>query len=103
MCEALFERLATKDPARLFALVVSGTLKVPDLTFAAEWLGQCDASLAVPALLLLLSHESAVVREGAIYGLGNHVDVGEVRGMLDRLVSTDASQAVRLAALEAIA
>lgn len=66
-CRNSFKALAKEDPDKLIRWVSSGLLEPCDLTFAAEELGNIDSSL--PALIHLLSHESAVVREGALMGL----------------------------------
>lgn len=54
----------------LLAQVESGALTPPRLTFAAESLGEHpDKARALAALLPLLKHEKAYVREGALLGL----------------------------------
>lgn len=94
-CEATFEWLADHAPTSLAALIDAGTLSVADLTFAAEAMGRIsDAALVRATLVKLLGHPSAVIREGALYGLMNHLDDG-VRALLLRLASEDPSPAVR--------
>jgi hypothetical protein len=50
----------------------------------------------------LLGHASAVVREGAIYGLQKHLDA-DVRASLEMLARSDSSAGVRSAAEDALA
>jgi hypothetical protein len=101
-CEGAFEYLSSKHPDNLLRLIESGTLADRDLTFAAEIAGRIDDDGAVRrALLPLLSHPAAFVREGAIYGLAAHVDA-LVRAHLTRLAADDSSAAVRNAAADAL-
>lgn len=68
-----------------------------ELTFAAEAAGKIlDA-----ALIRLLDHPSALVREGAVYGLAELVN-DEVRAALENTRKNDASPGVREAAEEAL-
>jgi HEAT repeats len=102
-CEALFERLAAEDPNRFVALIQQGTLEPHHLTFAAEAAGRiADRVAAVDALLPLLGNASALVREGAVYGLARHIDRGDVRQRLAELATRDPSPGVRDAAREAL-
>jgi hypothetical protein len=102
-CESLFQRLVHRNPQRLIDLVTGGTLASEDLTFAAEILGHYTDSDAVRAALLpLLEHERAYVREGVVYGLGRHLDE-TVRARLALVAETDADLAVRDAAAEVLA
>jgi HEAT repeat protein len=101
-CEGAFEYLATRYPASLLGLIISGRLDPADLTFAAEIAGRLRDDGAVRrALVPLLSHPEAVVREGAIYGLARHLDAG-VRTLLERLAAADPSAAGRTAAADAL-
>jgi HEAT repeat protein len=101
-CEGAFEYLAASHPSNLFDVISSGLLDPADLTFAAEIAGRVPDSKAVRrALLPLLSHREAVVREGAIYGLHQHTD-DVVRESLERIAAGDASSAVRRAAVDAL-
>ena len=78
-------------------LIESGSLEYYDLTFAAEIAGQLQDSEAVrSALLPLLLHEEAVVREGAAYGLASHL-TDEVAKQLAELAISDPSPGVRRA------
>ncbi|EYF00653.1 HEAT repeat domain-containing protein [Chondromyces apiculatus] len=101
-CEAMFEFLAVQHPASLLRLIEQGKLDAADLTFAAELAGRLKHSEAVRRTLLpLLAHPRAVVREGAIYGLSNHLDEAS-RERLAELVEKDQSPAVRAAAADAL-
>jgi HEAT repeat protein len=101
-CEGAFEYLATRFPASLLGLITNGRLDPADLTFAAEIAGRLRDDGAVRrALVPLLSHPEAVVREGAVYGLARHLDAS-VRTILERLAAGDASAAVRTAAADAL-
>lgn len=101
-CEATFEYLAEHHPDALVVLVQHGALKVTDLTFAAEAVGRFQNSILVRAVLLpLLRHPSAVVREGAVYGISNHLDMAS-RQELERVARDDASPGVRTAARDAL-
>lgn len=102
LTESDFRLLATRSPLRLLWLIRYGNLRPSQLTFAAEIAGSIsDTTVVVPALLELLKHPSALVREGAIYGLSQHLS-DEVRRRLARVAQTDPSPAVRSAAHDAI-
>lgn len=97
-CEAAFEWLAERHPESLLTLIKTGSLAPTDLTFAAEIAGSLpDAAATRAALLPLLDHEDAIVREGAIYGLASCLD-DAVRERLTFVVEHDRSRAVRNAA-----
>jgi hypothetical protein len=101
-CEGAFELLALRFPRDLAKLIQNNRLKPSDLTFAAEALGRSNIGLLVrPVLQPLLSHFSAVVREGAIYGLQRHMDEA-VRATLGIVAKDDSSPAVRMAAEDAL-
>jgi hypothetical protein len=68
-CEAMFEYLAMHEPEALIEQLASGALEPSALTFAAEWAGRTGSPAATAALVALLEHPSALVREGAVYGL----------------------------------
>ncbi len=119
-CEEMFEYLAEHKPGRLAELVsgsllTSGDLQLgsvavgrkltnAELSFAAEAAGRIeDPDLAVTALLALLSHPAAPVREGAIYGIQRHLESSEEgRSTLRVLAASDASPAVKRAAADAL-
>jgi hypothetical protein len=100
---AAFIDLAKSEPLRLIEVVMSGTLADHDLTFAAEALGMIEDRVTVVALLTWLSsHNSAVVREGVVYGLGRHAkDSYWARMTLERLKNSDPSPGVRRSAADA--
>ena len=99
-CEDLFARLASSDPDRLLRFLdPASDLADHLLTYAAEIAGtELPAARVVPALLRLLSHPSAVVREGAIYGLDHHLGEPDVPRAVIGLADTDPSAGVRAAA-----
>ena len=93
-CEAAFDDLAVNDPNELLRLIQSGALRAADLTFAAEAAGTIEDPEGVRAVLrALLAHPSAVVREGAIYGLARHLN-GEMRTALLQLTASESSPGV---------
>lgn len=99
-CEDLFDELARERPDVLIALIESGTLDDADLTFAAEALGKSTVIDETAACLLrLLKHPVAVVREGALYGLGE-CRRPDVDAELRRLAILDSSKAIRRIAAE---
>lgn len=101
-CEGAFELLAARFPRDLSKLIEQNRIETSDLTFAAEALGRSNMGWLVRhALKPLLRHASAVVREGAIYGLQKHIDV-EIRAALETVSKSDASLAVRTAAEDAL-
>lgn len=72
-CRELFDDLRDRDPRRLIAWLRDASLEPHLLTFAAEVAGDVPpdhAEEAVRALVGLLGHAKAYVREGAVYGLG---------------------------------
>jgi hypothetical protein len=102
-CEALFERLAIDDPARLLSFLEPGKLEPHALTYAAEIAGQTMAAgRVVDPLLRLLDDPCAVVREGAIYGISHHAADERVLARLSRLAAEDPSPGVRAAATGAM-
>lgn len=93
-------RLAKDDPAELARIIASGTLRDTSLTFAAEHMGTAtDAVLVARTLAPLLSHASPIVREGALIGLGMHLDtadaVAALRGHVDRETIPELVEMVR--------
>ena len=107
-----FEKIAQTKPAYLLQLITQNRLAAHDLTFAAESAGKVpnefvDASVRV--LLVLLRHESPLVREGAIYGLSRQLARGGwvpcrewIIDQLEGLKERDTSPGVRAAAQEAL-
>lgn len=89
----------------LASLISSGTMEPHDLTFAVEELGKIaydDPALVRLTLTPLLSHESPLVREGALYGLDGHLDA-ELWCRVEALAFDDPSKGVREAAVELLA
>jgi hypothetical protein len=104
-CLDSFNKLAKEDPKRLIRWINSGDLDPERLTFAAEALGMGwedpkVSRVVTDALIRLLNHEAAIVREGAIYGLEHCQDWG-VKNALERVARNDESPNVQLAAREA--
>ena len=101
-CEAEFKRLAKHDPARLVAWIDANVLSIADLTFAAEWLGAADTPDAEDVLLGLTKHYEAVVREGAVLGIGRCMvddrDTDAMRARLHVMAREDSSPGVRATA-----
>ena len=96
--EALFERLAAENPQRLLAMLVANELRPALLTYAAEIAGRTlPSEMCVPVLVPLLYHESALVREGTVYGLAEHLDE-LVTSELRKVSNNDSSAGVRAAA-----
>lgn len=67
--DSYFEYLADHDKQELNNLLLNNQLMPEDLTFAAEIAGKTGDFIFENALIQLLNHPEAVVREGAIYGL----------------------------------
>ncbi len=100
--ESLFRDYARDFPFLLAAWIMSGALNPGDLTFAAEIAGSIETELlAVATLLPLLEHESSLVREGAIYGLSEHLNE-QVRSALTERLAVEESPGVRGAIEEAL-
>ena len=101
--ESLFERWAINEPTRLLEAMQSGELRPTLLTYAAEIAGKRLGSSTVVAILLsLLTHDAAIVREGAVYGLSYHTTFMEVVDVLRRVATEDPSPGVRSAASDVI-
>lgn len=95
-----FAAMAEHSPDELLDLLRGGTLQVSELTFAAEIAGQIpDPEAIVPELMQLLEHGEAVVREGALYGLANHM-FPFVREAIKKVAQSDPSPGVCEAASE---
>ena len=102
VCEAVFDFLACQSPDGLAILIKRAELDSADLTFAAEALGHTEnGALVRDTLLPLLEHGSPVVREGAIYGLQQHLN-DAVRQRLREISVRDPSPGVRTAAEDAL-
>jgi hypothetical protein len=103
-CEAAFEFVLEDSPEQLARVIESQMLRGGDLTFAAEILGRAsetDGAVVRRALLPLLAHPEAVVREGAVYGLTRHQDAA-VQRALETMAANDPYEVLRTAALDAL-
>jgi len=101
-CRGVFEDLAALAPKELADLIATSTLEPKDLTYAAEILGSVrNPTLVVPTLLPLLGSPSSVVREGAVYGLAQHL-THDVTARLRNVSERDASPGVRTAARDVL-
>ncbi|MDP1827042.1 MAG: HEAT repeat domain-containing protein [Archangium sp.] len=105
LCENHFIELATTNPALLVDWMRTVLAKRPELlTFAAEAAGRiAHTPLVFSALLPLLRHSEAVVREGAVYGLGPHLASSlDARDTLRELLGSESSPGVARAIQEAL-
>lgn len=106
-CRAVFDQLASRNPARLLAWLRDETLDDHLLTFAAESAGRVPAEFADDArrsLIDLLRHPRAYVREGAVYGLAELPLTDETVQALNKRVdpSVEPSPGVRDAAADSL-
>lgn len=102
VCQNMLELLALSFPQDLANLLTSGELDMVGLTFGAEYMGKVqDEILVRDTLLPLLSHPSAIVREGAIYGVQNHMSQ-EIMQKLQSIAQTDLSPTIRQTARDAL-
>ena len=106
ICE---DDLRKMSAVQLSCLILQQKLDDTCLTFAAEILGQIDTEHAFfPALISLLQHQKAYVREGAVYGLWNYCrdetsgTAWYCRDCLREVSIADLSPEVRSAAREAL-
>lgn len=102
-CMAAFEFLAKNFPGDLAMLIEEERLDSADLTFAAEAMKYCPPELARRVLFPLLSSRSAIVREGAIYGLSaQRRGDFELTFRLKEIKNSDPRLGVRWAAADAL-
>lgn len=79
--------------------VLQTTKCVASLSSAAELAGcHIEEDWIVPHLIDLLGNQSAIVREGALYGLSYHYSDNRVAPALRRLLDTETSRAVTIEA-----
>ena len=99
ICEELFVALAARSPRGLASLLTTeGLLDNAELSLAAEAFGRAeDLTLVRQTLVSLLKHKSALVREGAIYGLAE-LGFEDVRVAIEATAKGDAHAGVRRAA-----
>ena len=101
--EENFKALAIENPEELLRWIAAGSLEAADLTFAAEAASMIDDGKRVAdALLPLLAHNIASVREGAIYGLATHTSIEGVTAALEKLSQEDPIAEIRIAATSAL-
>jgi len=94
--------LARKEPRVLLWILKERKRPPTELFFAAEHARETNDPEAVSLLVdLLRSHESALVREGAALGLSRTTDPQAIAA-LTRAAGFDSSEAVKLAAREAL-
>lgn len=100
-----FEELATKAPRKLIDIVNSGTLEWCELSIALEAAGHLKDSTDVNSLLVpMLTHPSSLIRESALVGIDQHIQMSGVRPDLFlinevyRIAQIDTSLSVRHAA-----
>jgi len=100
--EGNFRHLARTAPERLAALVRSGNLRNSQLTFAAEAVGSmANTALADALLEPLVTHASALVREGVVYGLAR-LATERAMNLLRQMAERDPTPCVRRAASESL-
>lgn len=98
--EDFFRQLVSSDPGRLAKIIREENLKPSQLTFAVEIFGEIeDSPLVIDVLLPMLDHDSALVREGVIYGLSEHL-TKEVKARLKDIAYNDSSMEIRNIALQ---
>jgi len=73
------------------------------LTYVAEVIGRReDNPKVIDVLIKLTKHKSALVREGAVYGLSYHPDNGNVVTALKEMLKVETSQGVKEAIEEVL-
>jgi len=104
LSEELFIALAEQAPQSLAKLLLKdGLLDNAELTLAAEAMGRAeDRKLVRQSLTHLLKHQSALVREGAIYGLAELGSL-DIRAAVATLARTDTHPGVQRAAKAVLA
>lgn len=103
-CQDMFDFMACAHPSALIQLVLSGALSPADLTFAAESVGAIKTGAARLALMALTHHRSAIVREGAVLGLGHLLSAGVAHASdIESVLKSDTSEAVRASAQDVLA
>lgn len=104
MTEAQAEAWAREAPGRLLRSLWVGQLDRVDLALAARAVALVPldwSPVCVTALVPLLDHSAAVVRECACLGLAPHLD-DLARSLLRRLAAQDPSRAVRTIARDVL-
>jgi hypothetical protein len=94
LCEATFERWAESNHERLVYTLGRCDIPAGLLTYAAEHAGGMPTEKAEGPLLALLQHPSALVREGALLGIAEHM-TPRVRFAVTSVALNDGNKAVR--------
>jgi len=95
-CEEAFIYIANKNINQLANIIRYSNLASYDLTLAVEYFGNAieDSNAARDILIPLLQNDSALVREGVIYGLENHINE-EVINIFAEMSESDPSKEIR--------
>lgn len=104
-CQAATKALVERAPKHLARMIQSGSIEPAYLTHVAETLGQWkNWDEVVTTLLPLLDHPQAIVREGALYGLGVREGTRDERvdPKVLHLRDNDPSESIRLIAKDYI-
>jgi len=98
-----FEYLAKNNPQELITLIKDGLLEAADLTFAIEIAGRIKGYdiEVMEVFRLVMTHDSAYVREGVVYGLAQ-IGNCQAKELLRQLNENDKSPEVRQAAIDAL-
>lgn len=98
-----YDEFALRDPWMLVHLILHHDLPSHELTYVAEALGKMEpTSTAIALLDQLVTHDSATVREGVVYGLSRHRNHIGASSLLKTMATTDPSQTIRDIASEAL-
>ena len=65
------------------------------LTFEAEESADVSKEYMLKVCCVAICHESAIVREGALYGLGRFLDDPEIVAMVTTIAENDVSDTIR--------
>jgi hypothetical protein len=102
-CQGLFSELVDTSPETLLTLIEYQDMRPTLLGFAAETAGLIeDSEVVTKTLIPLLTHAKFYVREGAVYGLSNHLDFPGIRERLEEQLASDSSESVCMAIQEAL-
>lgn len=91
--------LTDKTEVELQALFESDPTQ---LTFIAEDAGKVSKDYALLICCVALCHEKDYVREGALYGLAQHVEDPDIRAMIMHVAEHDDSTVIREIATECL-
>ena len=96
-CEAAFEYIAQNNILQLAEIITNSNLDNCDLTFAVETFGHKteDGQLARDTLFHLLFSDSALIREGVIYGLEHHID-RKISSAFKYMLQNDPNKSIKL-------